>query len=282
MIPLGVLLGVPLRMHVAFPVMMAALLWHGQARALLMMLAALSLHEAGHALAARAAGQRFECIELMPFGGVARMDTTLALRPAEEICIALAGPFASLLFCLLTAAGKWTGYAAQDFLRSNLSLALINLLPALPLDGGRALRAALTARLGRAHATKLFVRVGVALGVLILALGVWAAAAGVVNPLLFLMGAYLAYAALKEKETLAAACVEALHGRAARLAREGMLPVRWLAVEKDAPPERLAARLTAGTYHLFVLVDGSLGRVGTMDEGEVLRQVLTKRIGPGM
>lgn len=281
MIPLGEVLGIPLRMHLAFPVMMALLIAHGEARAAVAMLAALSLHEAAHAVAARACGHRLEGIELMPFGGVARMDSSFALRPVQEICIALSGPLASLLLALCVAAAGWTGLAWRDFLRANLSLALVNLLPALPLDGGRALRAALTGRLGRARATKLFSRLGYMISILILALGVWAAAHGAVNPLLFLMAAYLAYAARKELETLAAACVEALHGRAARLKREGMLPVRLMAVEKGAPPERLAARLTAGSYHLFVIVDGDLQRAGTLDEGEVLRQALGVRMGPG-
>lgn len=279
MIPLGTVLGIPLKMHIAFPVMMAASAWLGQGRTLLAMLVALTLHEAAHALAARTVGQRFEAIELMPFGGVAQMETALALRPAQELLISLAGPTASLLLSLVTAASGLTGPLVQAFLRVNLVLALFNLLPALPLDGGRALRAAFTGRLGRARATRLFVHTGVAIGALVMLLGVWAAANGVVNPMLFLMGVYLVYAAQKEKETLAAACIEALHGRSARLRREGALPVRWVAVEKGVSPERMAARLTAGSYHLFVVVDEDLRRVSTLDEGEVLRQALTTRIG---
>ena len=274
MIPLCVLFGIPLRMHMAFPVMMAAAVWLGQGRTLLAALAALSFHEAGHALAARALGQRFECIELMPFGGVAQMNTALSLRPTQEVFITLAGPAVSLLLSLLAAASGLTGPLVQAFLRANLLIALTNLLPALPLDGGRALRAALTQRLGRARATRLFSRVGTGLGGLVVALGFWSAARGTINPQMFLTGAYLVYASLKEKETLAAACITALHGRASRFAREGMLPVQWIAVKKGASPQRLATRLTAGTYHLFIVVDENLQRTETLDEGEVLRQAL--------
>jgi stage IV sporulation protein FB len=155
---------------------------------------------------------------------------------------------------------------------------MVNLLPALPLDGGRALRAALSGRVGYARATRLFTRAGVALGALTTALGVWAALRGTLNVTLFLLGVYLVYAALKERETLAAACVEALHGRAARLRREGALPVRVTAVGGDAHPERLAARLTAGAYHLFVVVDDDLRRTATLDESEVLRRVFVTRM----
>ncbi len=281
MIPFGAAFGVPLRMHFAFPVLMAASVWLGHGRALLMTLVALTLHEAAHAVAARIMGQRFESIELMPFGGVAQMSTALSLRPGQELMIALAGPIASLLFSLLSAVSGLHGLVVQDFLRINLILAATNLLPALPLDGGRALRAALSGKLGRPRATRIFVWVGVAIGVMIVGLGVYAATKGVINPLLFLMGVYLIYAALKEKETLAAACFEALHGRADRLRREGTLPVKWVAVEQSASPERLATRLTAGSYHVFVMVDEDLRQVGTLDEGEVLRRALGTRIGVG-
>lgn len=281
MIPLGTLLGVPLRMHGAFPVLIAAAVLLGHGRTLVASLVALSLHELSHALAARAVGQRFEAIELMPFGGVAQMDTALSLRPAQEAVIALSGPAASLLLSMLAAVSGLSGPLVRDFLRVSLSLALFNLLPALPLDGGRALRAACTHRLGRARATRVFVCVGVGLGILVVLLGVFAASRGVFNPLLFLTGAYLVYAALKEKETLAAACLEALHGRAARLKREGALPVRLVAMEQGAPPERMAARLTSGSYHLFLLVDENLRRVGAMDEGEVLVRCLAARADPG-
>lgn len=277
MIPLGILFGIPLRMHLAFPVLIASAVLLGQGRTLTVMLVSLIAHEGAHMAMARALGQRFEQLELMPFGGVARMDSAISLRPYQEMLIALAGPAASLLLSLIIAAAGLKGLLARDMLRTSLSLALVNLLPALPLDGGRALRAVCTERLGRARATRLFVRVGVFLGMGIILLGVFAAVQGIVNPMLFLMGVYLIYAALKEKESLAAACIAALHGRAERLRREGMLPVRFIAADLESPPERLAARLTAGSYHLFALVDKRMHMVETMDEGEVLARVLEER-----
>lgn len=279
MIPLGVLLGIPLRMHIAFPVLIASAVFLGYGRVLLAMLVSLTLHEAAHALAARAMGQRFESIELMPFGGVAHMQTVLALRPMEEFVIAIAGPVASLLLPMCLALSGTVSPLIQVLMRSSLSLAMFNLLPALPLDGGRALRALCSVRIGRPRATNLFVRIGVGLGGLVIGLGIWAAVQGVINPMLFLTGVYLIYAALKEKETLVSACVEALHGRAERLRREGTLPVRWLATPQDMPPERLVTRLSAGSYHLFVLVDEQMRQVGTVDEGELLHRVLAVRIG---
>jgi len=275
MIRFGAVFGVPVRIHMAFPVLIGSAIFFGHGQTLAAMLISLAMHEMAHALAARACGQRFDAFELMPFGGVAYMRTSL--RPAHEFLIAIAGPAVSLFLSLGLAALHWTGPFAQELIRSNVSLTLSNLLPALPLDGGRALRAIFSGRLGHSRATNLFIFVGVLLGGAILCLGVWSAIKGTVNPMLFLLGVYLIYAARKEKEGLAAALVEALHGRAERLSREGTLPMRWLAAPHDTPLEKLLTRLSAGSYHCFFLVDDQMRKVGTIDEGELLQKAFAIR-----
>lgn len=114
------------------------------------------LHELSHAIVARAHGIDARRITLFIFGGVAQIGGE-AQRPAHEFRIAVAGPLASLLIAGLLAAvsrlmhpeaaglaglaeygGLWGNLALL-----NLALALFNLLPAFPLDGGRMLRAGL-------------------------------------------------------------------------------------------------------------------------------------------
>ena len=280
MIPLGVVLGIPFRMHMAFPVMIGCAVFLGYGRLLLPMLFALMMHEAFHAIAARAVGQRFETIELMPFGGVAHMKTVLTLRPAQECFIAAAGPIGSLLLAMGIALMGKPGSLTQDMVRANLSLACMNMLPALPLDGGRALCAAFSLRLGKAKTIRIFARIGIGMGVVVIVLGIWAAFQGVINPMLFLMGVYLIYAALKERQTLAVACLEALHNREKRLRREGVLPIRWMAAHQDLSPERLTTYLSAGSYHLFVRVDEEMRSLEMVDEGEILHRAFQSKSAP--
>lgn len=133
----------------------------------------LLLHEFGHALVARREGMEIDGITLWLFGGVARFKGTFPSAGAE-FRIAIAGPLVSLalgvVFVLLAwgaglpevadAVAAWLGYI-------NLALLVFNLLPALPLDGGRVLRSALwQARGDFASATHIAAWIGRAFGYL--------------------------------------------------------------------------------------------------------------------
>lgn len=121
-------------------------------------------HELSHALAARGVGIETEEIVLHPFGGLARLRSEPD-SPRAEFRIAVAGPAASLLFSLFSfgamAIARIGGYRtpAAIFMFvgfSNLLLAVFNLFPGYPLDGGRVLRAALWRRGGDiAEATRI-------------------------------------------------------------------------------------------------------------------------------
>jgi Zn-dependent protease/CBS domain-containing protein len=139
----------------------------------------LLLHEFGHAIQARRDGMEIEGITLWLFGGVAKFKGMFPSAGAE-FRIAIAGPLVSLvlgaLFVLLAwqaglpevadGVAAWLGYI-------NLSLLLFNLLPALPLDGGRVLRSALWAAKGDfAWATRIASTIGRAFGYLFIVGGV--------------------------------------------------------------------------------------------------------------
>jgi Zn-dependent protease/predicted transcriptional regulator len=181
--------------------------------------ACLLAHELGHAVAARHEGVEIDGITLWVFGGVARFKAMFPSAGAE-FRIAVAGPLVSLLlgvillgFVLLVplpaavdGAVHWLGYI-------NLVLLGFNLLPALPLDGGRVLRAALWARKGDfAAATRAAAGLGRGFGQVLIAFGVLTAILGgaIGGIWLAFIGWFLLMAA--ESEAAAAAARSVLSG----------------------------------------------------------------------
>jgi Zn-dependent protease/CBS domain-containing protein len=139
-------------------------------------------HELSHALMARAEGIEIEEIVLHPFGGLARLRTQPE-NPQAEFRIAVAGPAASFLFAVLaflaTKVASLGGYHLTVLVfflvaAGNLLLAIFNLFPGYPLDGGRVLRALLWKRSGNiADATRMAGICGILVAAVLILFGVY-------------------------------------------------------------------------------------------------------------
>jgi|GEM_PF-3871977 len=155
------------------------------AAGMVLFLGSILAHELAHALEARHRDIEVDSITLLIFGGVTQMHAHSS-RPRDEFTIAAVGPFVSLLcgavfglLSLATAELAWDwGAQLTQLLRLlaalNVLLALFNLVPGAPLDGGRVLRAGLWAVLGdRSRAVRLAARCGQLLGLTIVGYGLW-------------------------------------------------------------------------------------------------------------
>jgi Zn-dependent protease len=145
--------------------------------AAVLFLASILLHELGHSWVARREGIEVDSITLWLFGGVSQLKGRFA-SAGDEFRVAISGPLVSIvlgvLFVLIAVApvpssvdgvAAWLGYI-------NLILAVFNLLPASPLDGGRVLHAALWRAKGDfAWATRVASEIGQGFGYLFIALG---------------------------------------------------------------------------------------------------------------
>ncbi|HSK03029.1 MAG TPA: M50 family metallopeptidase [Kofleriaceae bacterium] len=149
------------------------------------------LHELGHAFVARQLGVHIAGIELSFLGGAAKM-MNLPRTPRHEILIAAAGPAVSLMLggAFLGIGGALGWPFIEDLGKVNLLIAGFNLIPALPMDGGRILRALLVPRFGYVRATDLAVTVArvAAVGFVVLGLTAQLYMLLVLAPFLWLMG----------------------------------------------------------------------------------------------
>lgn len=173
---IGTLMGFPVEINLTFLLLLGVvLMWFGGLAGLVVVgiaFGSVLLHELGHAVVARRLGVRVAGIELHFFGGAAKM-IELPRSAGHEMAIAAAGPAVSLMLAGLglglgLATGSWFVVAIGWI---NLVLALFNLIPALPMDGGRILRAVLSRRLGFVRATDVSVTVARVVAVALVAIG---------------------------------------------------------------------------------------------------------------
>jgi len=192
------------------------------------------------------------------------------------MAVALAGPASNLLLSMgavfgATELGWWTGSAVQNFVRCNMTLMIMNMIPALPLDGGRIVRAALTRRMTHSRATRTLSAAGIALGAGLLALGAYLLTKRQLNITLLMSGPYLIYSAMGERDEGVARVVSALSRRAEEVRGAGVLPTRWLTVSSDLPIASLPQRFHPQNYHMITIVDpAGLRTLGTISESELL------------
>lgn len=233
------------------------------------------LHELAHAVVALRYGQRVRDIVLLPIGGVARMEQS-PLSPRAEAAIALAGPALNLLIVvaltpvvILLIAARHSASPLRELLvvddlsvsgfviylwLANALLALFNLLPAFPMDGGRVLRATIARFRDRLVATRVAVGVGQLLAVVLAIVGV-------------LLGDYLM--PLVSAFIFVTAWIEARHVRVETSLRA--LEVGQFALWDGGglrPDEPLAHAITGGPRDLAVTSDGVV--VGMIWRREIL------------
>lgn len=142
------------------------------------------LHELGHAFAGWRFGVRTHDISLLPIGGLARMEQ-IPERPLPEFVIAAAGPMVNVVIAAILFVGigirttvEQTGTLMrlgplEQLLIANIGLVLFNLLPVFPMDGGRILRAALSAVVDRSKAVLWTARLGQVLALTLAIWGLW-------------------------------------------------------------------------------------------------------------
>ena len=169
--------GISINIHVTFFLLLLIFLASGIKSLVLVIgiFCIVTMHELCHALVARRFGVEVKEITLLPIGGLASMSR-MPDKPSHEFFISLAGPLSNIallgllffpmrlllgdqvLFHPLSIATWPLTFAHIYWI--NLALALFNMIPAFPMDGGRILRAVLAQRMGHQRATKIAVNFG--------------------------------------------------------------------------------------------------------------------------
>lgn len=271
-----------LRVRPAFVVYLASMALLASPACALGAVCALAVHELGHALAARLLGERICTVELAPFGGV--MTYAPGYSPAKGlrgIALAAAGPLGNELALLLLGVATrsellcslMNGELLRQMIGANAAMLALNLLPALPLDGGRIVFCAGYYLFGVSALSLLLCALGTALGLLLCSLAVYGALAlGTLNLSLMIVGGYLTVCAVRGRdallsENLYAVVHERMQSGGQRCARAVLLRVGG-----ETPLYALIPHMAKTRACVLVLEEG--GAPVLLGEEAVLRALL--------
>ena len=235
------------------------------------------LHELGHALAAKKFDIKTNSITLLPIGGLAQMEQ-IPEKPKAELIIALAGPAVNLIIAALlyplTNISTLNDFEelstrpdGDNFLPAimslNLWLAVFNLIPAFPMDGGRVFRALLSFKVGHVRATQIAASVGQILGMGFVFFGFFS------NPFLIFIGLFIYLGAGSESSYTRTKSL--LQGFTVKDVLMHDVP----AIDKNAPLEEAVFQLLNSQNKNFVVTDN--GRpVGTLNRDQIIKALQEK------
>lgn len=266
--------GIQLILNNWFLVLIALFAFAGLAAKASAVFSAVLVHEFAHALAALALGFKVREIELLPFGGVARIDRLGEAGSSREMLIAAAGPIISLVLAAFMYVGmeRFPGWSDEFafFYQVNLMLAAFNLIPGLPLDGGRILRAWLAQYHDYGRATLIAALVSKVVALLLIGISgydYWQF--GTIN-LTYLVAAVFLYVSAKTEIKVAGfRQMRVLAQKKADLTAKGVMPAKHYTALGGVQARDIINLFGPDYYHIVLIVDKDFRLCGTLTETEV-------------
>ena len=287
---IGTIAGTAIRVHITFLLFLGWIFaaswvaggpeaaWQGLIF-LLLLFACVVAHEFGHIFTARAFGVSTPDVTLLPIGGVARLER-IPEEPYEEFLIAIAGPLVNvaITIALVLIAGAQVNMADLYAVESpntsmidrlatvNLFLAVFNMIPAFPMDGGRVLRALLAARTGYVRATEIAAFIGQGVAFALGFIGLFT------NPMLIFIAIFVYLAAASEAHLVA------IRAMSRGVPISTAMMTQFATLTPEAHVEEAVQTLLRTSQSEFPVVDAAGKPVGLLGRGDLIRAL--KQLGP--
>jgi Zn-dependent protease/CBS domain-containing protein len=285
----GTIAGTVVRVHITFLlflgwIFVASYVSGGPAEAwsslifMVLLFACVLAHEFGHIFTARAFGVATPDVVLLPIGGVARLER-IPEQPWEEFLVAIAGPLVNVAIALgLVLAGAHLSAGDLSAVESgrvslvdrlaavNLFLALFNMIPAFPMDGGRVLRALLASRMGYVRATEIAAAIGQGVAFALGFIGLFS------NPMLIFIAIFVYLAASSEAHMVA------IRAMSRGVPVGTAMMTQFATLTPDAHVDQAVETLLRTSQSEFPVVDGAGKPIGLLGRSDLIRAL--KELGP--
>ena len=270
----GKIAGIQLILNKWFILLIILFALAGMSSKVLLVFSAVLWHELAHAQVALMLRLKVKEIELLPFGGVARIEGLGAVGSSDEIMIAAAGPVASLVLAAFAYAGMlYAGMYAdvwEFFYKTNMMLAVFNLLPGLPLDGGRIIRAWLALYIDYGKATLVAAGFSKVLSACLLIFIAYEYILSSTMNVTFLIAAVFLYTTAKSEIKVAGfRTLRILAQKKAELIARGIMITTYFTVLNSVMLKDVVKLFKPNQYNVLLIVDTECKVCGTLTETEI-------------
>ena len=234
-------------------------------------MASIMLHEAAHALSASLFGAPPKKLELTPLGAVMHMDDDMRLPTMKQAIVILAGPLLTFLICISSIAGVQYNLITENTARllcmANVAILLLNILPVLPLDGGRMLMLILSFFISNRVKIAIMQLLGNILGLGLILLNIWSAwCCGGWNLSLTFAGCCLLYSSAQATITYTMAELQQFMERKIHMERRGNVRTQCISCLTTEKLVRLVRKLPLHRNAVYFCFEpGSMHMVGVVD-----------------
>ncbi|GEM_PF-261750 len=235
--------------------------------------AALIIHEAAHIAASVVQGIKLDSLKIFPIGLNAVFLDDFN-KDANQFLINISGPFINLLIFLVCFLLNTYYLSESDnmrfFILVNIFLAVFNMLPVLPLDGGRILRDILTSRIGLFKAYKYSRKVSKGLGLFVIILGIIQFYGNIYNFSLIFLGSYIFHFLKYEESEVYFMNIKNLVYKRSRFLRKGIYPGRELVVIKSMRLGDILKDMDFDRFHIIYVLDEDMRLAKVFTEQEII------------
>ncbi len=253
----------------------------GQFQQILAIILSITVHEAAHIIIADSLGLKIDEIQLMPFGGKIKIDLIEEARIESRLLTTLAGPMANFLTSLLLfIAVKGNiisikiGLILIDY---QLKFGFLNLLPALPLDGGRVFSLWLMQHTSFIESIRIASRVGKVIGLILISAGIYDFILLRKGLFLFLvMGVFLFLQSSREEREAPLTFMKLVSGKKGIFLKKGFLPVEHIMALQDVTVKKILHLFMPQKYYIVCVVDKQMRVIKCLTETEIFDKIICK------
>jgi len=271
--------GFCVNIDVLFPVIPAIMVFSGFFTEYVIVLVSILFHELAHIITALALKGKVRSLDVLPLGFKAAISDMPEKRLAG-IAVYSSGPFVNVLLCILFFSLRTfnTGLSYLNLAASvNIYLAVFNLLPALPLDGGQIMNLLLADRVGFFSAGKIIRNLSFIVSALLIASGIVQSFGSGNNFGLLLIGIYMLFNFKRSKGEAALMNITLLLKKRSLMLDKGVYPVRHIAAMGSRRVGEVLKHMDFNKFHIVYIMDSHMKLIGMVTEQDVLDSMLERK-----